>query len=855
MRVWTLSSALPLPLGRPRQRLAEALRLWLEARADEVRHVTIDLRGSETEARLLRAAGEMFVPPRGRGGRLPRAFEPRPDHETQWLSPGRRERLAAMLGRDRPDLVVVGDPLLAPLARTLAAAPCEVRLIDDGEAEWHALAARRLLSPGAAAWHLRMADLLRASAAAFAPLLSGPPDAGPAFGFAADERFFDKIPGITLLASGHAEPDRLALSQTDRALGQLAAHGLPRPEVALVGFAADAGPVPEGAVRHDGWMHLAGLAGSARALVLPVLTPPLAVVARAALAVGTPVVTAPAEAALAGLGGLAGLATADPATLPAVLARLLDPDLAGPADWRAIAAAAAAAPPQRRMRPLATREDRAEARAEARAARPRHRRILPLVGQPEALWNPLSRMLLVRVQFRRDSGAEDLRLIDAHGTELIRLMPNVNERKLDPVRIEGGVVIDLEALGGHLTVELHDAGSCLQAATIATQAIQRLEAEIAWVAQDGVMLTGALWLSDAAAAGGALVMSSGDRLAAPELGPPLAMPEVGGQARRFALPMDLAAKVPVAISQRRPGPWASVEALEQRPLVPTPALLAAAAAPPPGPDLAALQGRHAGQRGWIIGNGPSVRLDDLAAIPEGDVKFCFNRFYLSYDSHPLREDYVVSADTLMIADFGQDMIERSTGLPLFCLARAALPRLEGPHVVLPPFDGYLPLFSMNPAAYVGVGGSSVCVALQMAHWMGLRDVVLYGIDYSFSMKLMRDPRFPFPVSYDDGNHFIASYRSAKPWCPPTWRDISAGFLNARVAYETTGGQVRNATRGGRLETFARVDFDALLGRDPAPPGAEAVAGMMAGGDGGLAALSPAPPPRPKGARARAARKG
>jgi hypothetical protein len=117
---------------------------------------------------------------------------------------------------------------------------------------------------------------------------------------------------------------------------------------------------------------------------------------------------------------------------------------------------------------------------------------------------------------------------------------------------------------------------------------------------------------------------------------------------------------------------------------------------------------------------------------------------------------------------------------------------------------------MNPAAFVGVGGSSVCVALQMAHYMGLRDVVLYGLDYSFSMKLQFDPRYPFPVSYDDGNHFITSYRSAKPWCPPTWRDISAGFLNARVAFETTGGRVRNATRGGRLETFARADFDAVV---------------------------------------------
>jgi hypothetical protein len=61
-----------------------------------------------------------------------------------------------------------------------------------------------------------------------------------------------------------------------------------------------------------------------------------------------------------------------------------------------------------------------------------------------------------------------------------------------------------------------------------------------------------------------------------------------------------------------------------------------------------------------------------------------------------------------------------------------------------------------------------------------------------------------------------------------------------VAYETTGGQVRNATRGGRLETFPRVDFDALLGRATAAAVAPPVAGVMAGAgeDGSLAVADP-----------------
>lgn len=64
-----------------------------------------------------------------------------------------------------------------------------------------------------------------------------------------------------------------------------------------------------------------------------------------------------------------------------------------------------------------------------------------------------------------------------------------------------------------------------------------------------------------------------------------------------------------------------------------------------------LKNQHSGRRAWIIGNGPSVRYSDLDRIAEqGDIVFCFNRFHLAYPETTLREDFVVSADTLMIED-------------------------------------------------------------------------------------------------------------------------------------------------------------------------------------------------------------
>ena len=88
-----------------------------------------------------------FLPQRGRSHK----FEPKVDHENAWLSPSRRRHLRGLLIRNQPDLVVIADPLLAPLVPEITAARCPVHLIKDGEADWNNLIARQLHSTNAAA--------------------------------------------------------------------------------------------------------------------------------------------------------------------------------------------------------------------------------------------------------------------------------------------------------------------------------------------------------------------------------------------------------------------------------------------------------------------------------------------------------------------------------------------------------------------------------------------------------------------------------------------------------------------------------------------------------------------------------
>ncbi|MFC0408211.1 hypothetical protein [Roseomonas elaeocarpi] len=219
--------------------------------------------------------------------------------------------------------------------------------------------------------------------------------------------------------------------------------------------------------------------------------------------------------------------------------------------------------------------------------------------------------------------------------------------------------------------------------------------------------------------------------------------------------------------------------------------------------LDALRDRHAGATAWLIGNGPSVRPEDLDAL-RGQLCFGFNRLHLAYGGTSLRPRYTFSGDGQMIADFGEEIVAEAGGTVF--LATESRPAIPGEWIWLRQLSIWPPLFSLDPGRVVGAGGSSLFAAMQVAWWMGVRRFVFYGIDFSFHGV---EPGLD-GLATAEGNHFIPGYRSGRPWIPPSWRDICSAFLLARRLAEAEGGWVRNATRGGQLEIFPRIRFEDAL---------------------------------------------
>jgi hypothetical protein len=239
---------------------------------------------------------------------------------------------------------------------------------------------------------------------------------------------------------------------------------------------------------------------------------------------------------------------------------------------------------------------------------------------------------------------------------------------------------------------------------------------------------------------------------------------------------------------------------------------AAIAAPalPSSHRLADMKDRYAGQSAWLVGNGPSVRIEDLDRLAEtGALCFGFNRFHLAYDQTSLRPAFTVTGDAQMIEDFGQQIVDEAGGTVF--VAHHEPPELQGDYIWLRQRNAYPSLFSLEPAGFVTPGGSSLFVAMQIGFYLGIRRWNVYGADFSFRYSNKANSHDAFRTATGDDNHFIKNYRSGRAWCPPAIESILPGFHAARVLMELNDGYIRNATRGGHLHVFDRIGFEDAVG--------------------------------------------
>jgi hypothetical protein len=226
--------------------------------------------------------------------------------------------------------------------------------------------------------------------------------------------------------------------------------------------------------------------------------------------------------------------------------------------------------------------------------------------------------------------------------------------------------------------------------------------------------------------------------------------------------------------------------------------------------LAALKDIHTGQRAFVIGNGPSLKQTDLSKLRD-EFTFGTNRIYLMFPELGFTTTYMCVINDLVIEQTAADLI--GLDLPKFIAWRsrrhfsADLSIFELPTFLYTSYTS--PRFSPDVRGRVWEGATVTNVTLQLAFHMGFEQVILIGVDHNYTAP--GKPNATVISEGDDPNHFSADYfgRGFR-WQLPDLDTSEIGYAMARDGYLKAGRQVLDATVGGKLKVFPKVDYNSLF---------------------------------------------
>lgn len=231
-----------------------------------------------------------------------------------------------------------------------------------------------------------------------------------------------------------------------------------------------------------------------------------------------------------------------------------------------------------------------------------------------------------------------------------------------------------------------------------------------------------------------------------------------------------------------------------------------------GKQLGKLKNQYAGKRCFLIGNGPSLRAEDLTRLCEnGEITFAFNRIYNIFDQTPWRPTFYVSQDEKMISGCSDIINNLNVEMKFIPV------QLKWWHSVNINDAFYFNMIHQevdNPNAFsfsddiaYGIYNSSTVMytAAQIAAYMGFREIYLLGVDHQF--QISQNNKGEIVVDNSVKDYFTDKYNEDKDklYIPNTEKSTLT-YIAMKKHCDQRNIKVFNATRGGKLEVFPRVAF-------------------------------------------------
>lgn len=223
---------------------------------------------------------------------------------------------------------------------------------------------------------------------------------------------------------------------------------------------------------------------------------------------------------------------------------------------------------------------------------------------------------------------------------------------------------------------------------------------------------------------------------------------------------------------------------------------------------------HRGDRCFIIGNGPSLKAKDLDLL-KNEYTFAANRIYEIFSETIWRPWTYVVVDK----DFMKEQYKMILKVPCEYrfLRYDVIPNKDMPDNAQIFYADRK--FSINKSetkdVYVseditkGIsdGRTVTFISIQLAIYMGFEQIFLLGVDFSYK-NMVKDGRL-------EEKETVQTYFNGKEYSNAI-QDYNVtlyAYQKAKEYADSHGIKIYNATRGGKLEIFERVDFDELMKKE------------------------------------------
>lgn len=237
-----------------------------------------------------------------------------------------------------------------------------------------------------------------------------------------------------------------------------------------------------------------------------------------------------------------------------------------------------------------------------------------------------------------------------------------------------------------------------------------------------------------------------------------------------------------------------------------------------GKKLKQFKDTHKGETCFVIGNGPSLKVEDLTRLYElGIPTFAFNRIFCIFDETPWRPTYYISQDinvTYGIEDQFKNLDLKYKFLPVRWkwYEEFTIPNSFYYKTINSQTDEIFE-FSKEFEKEVVDAPTVAYTAFQLAYYMGFKRFYLIGFDQSYKVARDKDGNLVFNDKLER-DYVSEKYRNEETddLIIPNLYEMNKAFisLDYHIKNKNIDVEAYNATRGGMLEVLERKDLDKVF---------------------------------------------